>query len=101
MSYAAALGTIAAGTGMSHCTCECPQIAKDALAVPQPRGCEQNLPDIQERCDKPTVAVACERSTDHKDLSFKPHRMCQGHATMHARDPVMDVTWLIPPPEGR
>ncbi len=59
------------------------------------QGCEQNVPDINEPCDKPTVAVACERSKDDAQLSYTPHRVCQGHAWMHARDPVMEVTWLV------
>lgn len=59
------------------------------------RGCEQNIPDINEPCAKPTVAVACERSKVDSHLGFAPHRMCQGHARMHAKDPSMEVTWLI------
>ncbi len=59
-------------------------------------GCEQNIRDIGEPCGKPTVAVACERATAAaKHLSFAPYRMCQGHAWMHAKDPAMEVTWLI------
>lgn len=63
--------------------------------MPKLLGCEQNILEIQERCDKPTVAVACEISKDDKDLAFPPHRMCRGHAKMHAKDPVMRVMWLI------
>lgn len=59
-------------------------------------GCEQNIPGIDEPCTKPTVAVVCERTKPYTEaLSFAPHRMCQGHAWMHAKDPAMEVTWLI------
>lgn len=59
-------------------------------------GCEQMVADIQERCDKPTVAVVSKRAPTDPDLSGPPYRMCHGHAWMHTKDPAMTVTWLIP-----
>ena len=55
-------------------------------------GCEQQVTDIQEPCDKPTVAVSCERAQDDGVLVYWPHRMCDGHAKMHEKDPGMLVT---------
>ena len=64
-------------------------------------GCEQNIMEIMEWCDKPVVAVVCERSQKHSDLWHAPRRMCRGHAWMHSLDPMMEVTWLIPIPKAK
>ena len=60
-------------------------------------GCEQIISEINEPCDKTTVAMVYERVTPYTEgKCYPPHRACNGHAWMHKRNPVMGVVWLVP-----